>query len=163
MLARRKCAGVGRLGRDLEEVAAGHTGKDLGKLRGLAARERQDDALFGEHGVHRVHGVFRLAEADVRRAVVDGLLDLLRLHAARERRGGVALDLVHRLIRRRHDQNDQLAQSGAELFLRVNLAVDEPLLDGGKLGVGDAECGRSAVQRLCGLFRLFCSVHCNAS
>ena len=37
MLARRKCAGVGRLGRDLEEVAAGHTGKGLGKLRGLAA------------------------------------------------------------------------------------------------------------------------------
>ena len=37
MLARRKYAGVGRLGRDLEEVAAGHTGKGLGKLRGLAA------------------------------------------------------------------------------------------------------------------------------
>ena len=30
-------SGVGRLGRDLEEVAAGHTGKGLGKLRGLAA------------------------------------------------------------------------------------------------------------------------------
>ena len=30
-------SGVGRLWRDLEEVAAGHTGKDLGKLRGLAA------------------------------------------------------------------------------------------------------------------------------
>lgn len=30
-------SGVGRLGRDLEEVAAGHTGKGLGKIRGLAA------------------------------------------------------------------------------------------------------------------------------
>ena len=30
-------SGVGRLGRDLEEVAAGHIGKGLGKLRGLAA------------------------------------------------------------------------------------------------------------------------------
>lgn len=51
----------------------------------------------------------------------------------------MALDLVHRLIGRGHRENDQLAQLRGQRFLRVDLAVDEPRLDGRELRVRDAQ------------------------
>lgn len=99
--------------------------------------------------------VQRAREADVR-------------HAKRQRgeqrllavaHGGIAADMRLDLrlapaLRGENGKRQQLAQLRRELFLGVDLAVDEPLLDGGKLGVGDAQrASLLPVQRLYGLFR----------
>ena len=96
--------------------------------------------------------------------MVDGLADLLRLHAGSEGRGGVALDLVHGLVGGGHHEDDQLPQPGGELVLGVDFAVDEPLLDGGKFRVGSRQGRRGLpVQRLHRVLCLFHSVHSDTS
>ena len=81
----------------------------------------------------------------------------MRRTAVRHR---VELHLEHGLVCGGHSQKDQLPHNGVQGLLRIELTIDQPLFDGGKVGITLLQRRVTpTVERQKGSARLFHLIH----
>ena len=92
-------------------------------------------------------GRFRPREADIGRALVQGLADLFGAHALMQGGPGLFPDPLRRLDGSQNDQRDEAALTRIQAALSGDLAMFQTLPDGPQFGIRPGQCRRTRLSQ----------------